>query len=162
MAAPKPAPRRLFAVKPRDSNRESRLATAVGVNVAKAVAEALDRIADDAYNAAILANPTAFATTQSRDASLAIASETAVLVYRNTGLTPVVVVARADGPDVSEVLGSNASFAGTEAQIRGQNQIEAVLLPRQELWVAVRALNYPLRLVPTAISLNGKAGVFGG
>lgn len=160
----KAAPRKLFPVKTRGANRESRLATAVGLNVAKAVAEALDRVADDGYNAAILNNPTAFATTQGRDPAVSMPSEAPVLVYRNDdhGEIPVVLSVRVDGQDVSEILGSNASFNGTEAQIRGVNQITAVLRPRQELWVAVRALNYPVRVIPTAIPLRGKAAVFGG
>lgn len=156
------AQRKLFPVKVRGSNRESRIAVAVGVQVAQAVEAALGSVADDAYNAAVINNPLAFALTQSKDASVSVANDTSVLAYRNRLATPVAIVIRADGGDVSEVLASNASFSGAEAQIRGQNQIVGVLLPNQEVWVAVRALNYPCRLATTAIPLRGKATVFGG
>lgn len=161
MAQTKPV-RKLYPVKVRGGNRESRIAVAVGMHVSQAVEAALDGVADDAYNAAVLNNPLAFALTQPKDASVSIASDTPVRVYRNTHLVPVAIIIRADGPDVSEILASNASFAGTEAQMRGQNQIVGVLLPNQEVWVSVRALNYPNRLATTAIPLRGKATVFGG
>lgn len=156
------AQRKLFPVKVRGGNRESRIAVAVGVQVAQAVEAALGSVADDAYNAAVLNNPLAFALTQPKDASVSVSSENAVRAYRNLLSVPVAIVIRADGPDVSEVLASSAAFSGTEAQIRGQNQIVGVLLPNQEVWVSVRALNYPNRLATTAIPLRGKATVFGG
>lgn len=156
------AVRKLFPVKVRGGNRESRIATAVGLSVAKAVEAAIDGMADDAYNAAVLNNPLAFALTQSKDASVSVANDTPVRAYRNLNSVPVAIVIRADGPDVSELLASNAAFSGTDAQIRGQNQIVGVLLPNQEVWVSMRALNYPNRLATTAIPLRGKATVFGG
>lgn len=156
------SPKKLFPLKTRGSTRESRLADAVGVKVASAVAEALATIADDSYNAAILNNPGAFGTMQGREPSVAIPSESPVLVYRNQHDVPVALTVRADGQDVSELLASNSSFASTEAQLRGPNQLTAVLRPMQELWVSVRALNYPVRVVPTVIPLRGKAAVFGG
>lgn len=158
---PKPKPK-LFPVRARGSNRESRLATAMGVNVAKALAEVLDRMADDAYNTTVINNPVAFALTQGREASMAVASDAPLRAYRNENLVPVALVLRADGGDVSEVLASNSGFTSTEAQIRGPNQIVTILQPRQEAWVSVRAANYPLRIVITAIPLRGKATVFGG
>ena len=155
--------RKLFPVRPRGSNRESRLATAMGVNVAAALAEVLDRLADDTYNAAVLNNPAAYVATQGRESSVAVLSEAPLRAYRNETDVPVALVLRADGADVTEVLASGAAFNGNEAQVRGQNQITMLLRPRQEAWVSVRAgFGTPVRLVTTAIPLRGKATVFGG
>lgn len=155
--------KKLFAVRPRGSNRESRLASAMGVNVAAALAEVLDRLADDTYNAAVLNNPSAFAATQGRESSVAVLSEETFRAYRNDLDVPVVVVVRADGADVAEILASGSAFIGSEAQVRGQNQITMVLRPRQDAWVSVRAgFATAVKAITTAIPLRGKATVFGG
>ncbi len=153
----------LFPVRKRGSNRESRLASAMGVNVAAALSEVIDRLADDTYNAAVLNNPSAFAATQGREASVGVPNDATFRAYRNETDVPVVVIVRADGQDVAEVLGSSANFTGTEAQIRGQNQIVMVLRPHQEAYVAVRAgFATAVRVITTAVPLRGKATVFGG
>jgi hypothetical protein len=140
-----------------------RVATAIAEKLAPVVEQAFAKLTDDLYNAAVIQNPAAVATTQGRVTNFSVTSTTPRLAYKNDDLGPVMVVVRADG-DVSEILGSSSEFGETQAQMRGQNQIGVVLQPRQPLFVIVRSANYGagLNVVVTIIPLRGKATVFGG
>lgn len=140
--------------------------------VSKAIAEKLAPLfdaqiaaqADDAYNAAILQNPAAFATMYGREVKAAPSSG-GVKLYDNRFPYPVVIVGRASNGanDVTDVRAASVECSAADAPVSfaGVN-FRAVLRPGQALYVNVIATTYPANVNFSIIPLRGKASVFGG
>lgn len=149
--------------------RIGRTAKAIGKHFAAALAAMLDRLTDDTYNAAVMANPAIMVASHGKAQVVqATAVDTAVKVYHNRMMVPVVVYVRADNAN-HDVIGISATTSDgkyLEGQVQGTNAIACLLRPAQALFVNVNASTIdgsnPVTLTVTSMALRGKAGVFGG
>lgn len=135
------------------------------------VVASLDRLSDDAYNAAIIQNPVAFAAMRQKETLNLTEAEAGAgkRLYKNDGGDTVIVYARADNSpndDVTGVLLSYTQQPTAQAQIEGSyvnmKASAVVLRPQQEVFVNVKATTYPVIVHFTVIPLRGRAAVFGG
>lgn len=158
----------LFFKEARKADAETALAV---MERLEALVAGLDRLSDDAYNAAIIQNPVAFAAMRQKESLNLTDSEatSGKRLYKNDGGDTVVLYARADNSPTDDVTGVLLSYT---QQPRGQAQIEGsyvnmkaaavVLRPQQEVFVNVKATTYPVVVHFTVIPLRGRAAVFGG